>query len=240
MVVSIFSVLNKDGRERFSEESFLLADVKPDIVLEMPFLIMSNTDIDFQARDLQWRSCTIGNVLPTTRRVELIRKKKFAAAALDLKHEAFVVHVAALSVDLGDKVHPSKKAQIAHLKADEVPSKVPSKYANFVNVFSPKLAIELPEYTRINDHAIELVNDRQPPYGPIYNLRLMELETLKAYIKNNLANGFIKSFKSPARAPIFFDKKPDGSLRLYMDYQGLNNLTIKNWYPLLLVGESLD
>ncbi len=68
----------------------------------------------------------------------------------------------------------------------------------------------------------------------------MELETLKAYIKNNLASDFIKPSKSPAGALILFDKKPDGSLRLCVDYRGLNNLTINNWYPLPLVGESLD
>ncbi len=63
---------------------------------------------------------------------------------------------------------------------------------------------------------------------------------MKTYIKNNLANGFIRPSKSPAGAPILFDKKPDASLRLCMDYRGLNNLTIKNRYPLPLVGESLD
>ena len=68
----------------------------------------------------------------------------------------------------------------------------------------------------------------------------MELEILKAYIKNNLVNGFFRPFKSPAGVPILFDKKPDSSLRLCVDYRGLNNLTIKNWYPLPLVGESLD
>ena len=52
MVVFIFSVSDKDGRERFFEESFLLANVKPEIVLGMPFLTMSNADIDFQARNL--------------------------------------------------------------------------------------------------------------------------------------------------------------------------------------------
>ncbi len=53
IIVSTFFVLDKDSRERFFEKSFLLADVKPDIVLGMPFLILSNVDIDFQARDLQ-------------------------------------------------------------------------------------------------------------------------------------------------------------------------------------------
>ena len=42
------------------------------------------------------------------------------------------------------------------------------------------------------------------------------------------------------RAPILFDKKPDKSLRLCVDYQGLNNITIKNQYLLYLIGESLD
>ncbi len=240
MIVSTFSMSDKDGREKFLEKSFLLADVKSDIVLGMPFLTMSNADVNFQAWDLQWRSYTTEDILPTTRWVKLIGKKEFTAAALEPEHEAFVVHVVALSVDAGDEVHLSKRAQIAHLKADEPPTKVPSKYADFADVCSPKLAAELPKHTGINDHAIELVDDWQPSYNPIYSLRPVELETLKAYIENNLAGGFIRPFKSPTGAPIFFDKKPDSSLRLCMDYQGLNNLTIKNWYPLPLVEESLN
>ena len=58
---------------------------------------------------------------------------------------------------------------------------------------------------------------------------------MKAYIKNNLANDFIKPSKSPAGAFILINKKLDSSLKLYVDYQALNNLTIKNWYPLFLV-----
>ncbi len=123
---------------------------------------------------------------------------------------------------------------------DEAPTKVPSEYANFADAFSLKLAVKLPEHIGINDHAIKLVDDWQPPYGPIYSLKPMELEILKAYIENNLASDFIMPSKSPSGTPIFFDKKPDGSLRLCIDYQGLNNLTIKNQYPLPLVRESLD
>ena len=240
IVVSTFSILDKDGRERFFEESFLLANVKPEIVLGILFLTMSNADIDFQARNLQWKSYTIGNVLPTTRRVKLIKKKEFATAAFDPEHKAFVVHVAALSIDPGDEVHPLRKAQVAYRKANEAPTKVWSKYADFADVFSPKLAAKLPKHMGINNHIIKLVDDWQSPYDPIYSLGSVELETLKAYIENNLTNGFIRPSKSPARASILFDKKPDGSRRLCVDYQNLNNLTIKNWYPLPFVGESLD
>ncbi len=57
-------------------------------------------------------------------------------------------------------MHPSKKAQIAYLKANEAPTKVSSRYADFADILLLKLIIELPQYTEINDHAIELVNDQ--------------------------------------------------------------------------------
>ena len=137
-------------------------------------------------------------------------------------------------------VHPSWRPQISGLIAEEASTKVPTKYSDFADVFSPDLASELPEHTRINDHAMKLVDGQQPPYGPIYSLELVELETLKAYIETNLANRFIRPLKSPTDAPILFDRKLDGFFQLCVDYQGLNNLTIKNQYPLLLIGESLD
>ncbi len=115
-----------------------------------------------------------------------------------------------------------------------------SGYTDFVDVFLSKLVVELPKNMGINDHAIKLVDDWHPLYGPIYSLGLVELETLKAYIENNLANGFIWSFKFFIKALIFFNKNLNGSLRLYVDYWGLNNLTIKNRYLLFLVGKSLD
>ena len=68
----------------------------------------------------------------------------------------------------------------------------------------------------------------------------MELKTLKAYIKTNLANKFIKPSKLLVSAPIFFNQKSDGFLRLCFNYWGLNNFTINNQYPLALVGESLN
>ncbi len=100
--------------------------------------------------------------------------------------------------------------------------------------------MELPENTGMNEHVIELIEGKQPPYGPINALSLVELKTLEAYIKTHLKTGFIRPSKSPASAPILFNKKPDVSLRLCVDYRGLNNLTIKNWYPLPQIGEALN
>lgn len=148
--------------------------------------------------------------------------------------------MAALSINLDNEVHPSKRAQIAYFKVDEVSVKILSKYADFVDVFLRKLAIRFPKHTRIHDHAIKLVDNQYPIYGLIYTLGLVELETLKIYIKNNLVSGLIRSFKSPAEAPIFFEKKPDKSFWLCIGYRGFNNLRIKNCDLLHLVEQSLN
>ena len=78
-----------------------------------------------------------------------------------MEHKIFVIHVVALNINLGDEVCFSKKAQMAYLKVDEVPIKVLSKYADFINLFLSKLAAELLEYIKINNHAIKFV-DNQP------------------------------------------------------------------------------
>ena len=133
-----------------------------------------------------------------------------------------------------------RRPQVSGLIAEKAPTKVPAKYSDFADVFSPDLISKLPEHTGINDHVIELVDGQQPPYKPIYSLGSVELETSKAYIETNLANGFIWLSKFSTGAPILSDRKSNGSLRLCVKYQGPNNLTIKNRYPLPLIGESLN
>ena len=58
-------------------------------------------------------------------------------------------------------VHPFLKPQRAGLIAEKAPTKVPVKYANFADVFSPDLS-GLPEHTGINDRVIELFDGKRP------------------------------------------------------------------------------
>lgn len=76
----------------------------------------------------------------------------------------------------------------------------------------------LPKYTKINTYAIDLEEDKQPLYRPIYSLRPIKLETLKTYIKTNLANSFIRLSKYPTSASMLLDQKSDRSFRLCIDY----------------------
>ena len=150
----------------------------------------------------------------------MIDKKGFVKAALDENFETFVVHIAALEAPLsGMTIYLSQAAQIldnnsmqvATLKQDEALTEVPAKYSDFSDVFSEKEALVLPGRTDLNEHAIKLKGDKQSPYGPIYSLGLVELETLKAYMEIHLKTGFIRPSKSPAGASILFNKKPDSS-----------------------------
>ena len=56
-------------------------------------------------------------------------------------------------------MHFSKKAQIAHLKADEAPIKIFSKHTDFADIFLLKFSTKFFEYTIINYNVIELVNN---------------------------------------------------------------------------------
>ena len=161
---------------------------------------------------------------------------------LDQNHKAFIIYIAAfnISFDISDQVHLSRKVQITHLKADKILTEVLNKYADFIDIFLQRLVTKLPKLTSINNHTIKLVDDWQLLYDPIDSLDLEELKTLKDYIQNNLANRFIRLSKPPAKAPIFFDKKSDRSLKLCVNYCDFNNLTIKNKYLLFLIEKSLD
>ena len=74
-----------------------------------------------------------------------------------------------------------------------------NEYADFADVFLQKLAAELPEHG-ISNHAIELVDDWQPPYVPIYSQRSKELETLKAYIEKKPGQRLHQAFQVPRRS----------------------------------------
>ena len=114
---------------------------------------------------------------------------------------------------------------------------MPSEYEEYKNVFSEDAANELLPRGR-PEHAIEVTGD--PPYGPIYNLSEKELKVLRDYLREALERGWIRESTSPAGAPILFTPKKDDELRLCVDYRGLNQLTVKNRYPLPLMGEIMD
>ena len=125
--------------------------------------------------------------------------------------------------------------------ADTVPdfSIVPEEYLDFANIFSKtKASILAPHREYVLK--IELEEGATLPPGRLYSLSPVELETLRAFINENLRFGFIQPTSSSHAARVLFVKKKDGSLWLCVDYWGLNKISKKDRYPLPLISDLLD
>jgi hypothetical protein len=71
-------------------------------------------------------------------------------------------------------------------------------------------------------------------------LSLAERAGLNRQLKDAVEAGLIRPIYSELGSPILFVRKADGSLRLYIDYRGLNEVTRKDAYPLPRVDDTLD
>ena len=140
-------------------------------------------------------------------------------------------------------ISPSGDVEVKTLNSDGSKPKtpeIPECYKDLAKVFSKSEADTLPPHRGPIDHHIPLADSAKPVFGPIYNLSELELKVLKQYVDTQLKKGFICPSTSPFGFPVLFVKKPDGSLRLCIDYRALNRMTIKNRYPLPLTSEIMD
>ena len=118
-------------------------------------------------------------------------------------------------------------------------SGVPSDYHDYADVFSKKKADTLAPH-RPFDLKIELEEGTEPPIGRLYSLSPSEQGSLRDFLDEHLTNGFIRQSSSPHAAPVLFVRKKDGSLRLCVDFRGLNKITKKDRYPLPRTSDLLE
>lgn len=78
------------------------------------------------------------------------------------------------------------------------------------------------------------------PTSCLHNLSRPERESLETYICDSLAAGLIRRSSSPVGAGFFFVEKKDKTLRPGIDYRGLNDITVKNKYPLPLIDSAFE
>jgi hypothetical protein len=94
------------------------------------------------------------------------------------------------------------------------------------------------------DRDIKFVIELKPGIAPIYKtpfrMTTPELAELKEHIKELLEKGFIHPSSSPWGAPVIFVLKKDGTQRLCVDYCALNEVTVKNKYPLPRIDDLFD
>ncbi len=133
----------------------------------------------------------------------------------------------------------SEKLQEEPINEEPTLEEIPIPYRDLAKVFSKQEADKLPPH-RITDCKIILEKDATLHYGPIYSLTEEESKLLEEYIKENLEKGFIRPSESPAGYPVVFQKKKDGTLRVCIDYKKLNEVTIRNSYPIPLITDIIE
>ncbi|KAJ3009535.1 hypothetical protein NUW54_g2750 [Trametes sanguinea] len=165
--------------------------------------------------------------------VALVNTAAFLCSCRTSRSESYTLNLSAVLLD-----SVKGRSSLVNKEPPDL-SGVPSEYHEFANVFSKKKADTLPEHWPYG-LKITLGEGKVLPLGLIYSLSQVELHILREYIEENLCSGFIRPSNLPCRAPVLFIKKKDGSLRLCVDYRGLNKITWKDRYPLPLVSDLLD
>jgi hypothetical protein len=220
------SVTDSEGRAKnFQDVPFHVIDMEGfDVILGQPWLkdstiILDPSDWTFHYRRTQPVSkCKVEN------------PRRFSKLARGETVYALVL-VDTYSSDDGEPSSPKS----THI----VDGGLPSRYQDYSDVFSQEAAGKLPDGSI--EHEIRLqAGAKLPPTGPIYKQSAEELRVLLEYLETMLARGLIRKSTSPVGAPILFVKKPDGTLRLCVDYRALNEITVKNRYPLPRIDEMLD
>ena len=113
-----------------------------------------------------------------------------------------VTYLAALKEDLIDPM------------GDPMPSEIKKVPDEFKDVMPPEQPKKLPP-RRKKDHKIELESGAKPPAMGPYRMAPPELEELRRQLKELLDAGFIQPSMAPYGVPVLFQKKHDGSLRMW-------------------------
>ena len=116
---------------------------------------------------------------------------------------------------------------------------VPSCYHHLKEVFNKTKTLSLPPHCPF-DCAIDLIPGSTIPKGHLYSISVSKKKAMNEYITPSLEAGLIHPSSSPASAGFFFVQKKDGSLLPCIDYSPLNDITIKNRYPLPLMTSVFD
>jgi len=129
-----------------------------------------------------------------------------------------------------------KKVEVDHKKIEEM---IPKRFLKWRKVFGKVESERIPT-RKIWDHAIDLKETFKPQKGRIYLLSKNEREEVQNFINDQLRKGYIRPSKSPQTSSVFFVGKKNRSKRIVIDYRNLNNQTVKNNYPLLLITDLID
>jgi hypothetical protein len=157
-------------------------------------------------------------------------KKSIKLTTPDEKELEFVTEPVVIAKGFANR---AKVNQLEASQGSEVP---------VVNEFPDVFLKELPGMLLDRDieFVIELKSGTTPIYKTPFRKTTPELAELKKHNKELLEKGFIHPISSPWGAPVIFVPKKDSTQRLCIDYRALNEVTVKNNYPLPRIDDLFD
>jgi hypothetical protein len=117
---------------------------------------------------------------------------------------------------------------------------IPEAYKDFKDVFDLFQEDKLPEYNESLAMELELQTGKEHASSCQYKLSSVEYKALQEEVRRGLATGKIRRSQARGACPVLFVKKPDGSLRMCIDYRRLNSITKKIHPSLPLVSDLLE
>jgi hypothetical protein len=132
---------------------------------------------------------------------------------------------------------PSRKAYYKKSVSGPTLDQVPV-VCEYPDVFPVELLGMPPD--RDIEFMIELIPGTAPIAQRPYRMNPQELEELKKQLADMLSKGLIHPSTSPWGSPVLFVDKRDSTISLCMDYRKLNEVTIKNKYPLPKIEDLFD
>ena len=87
---------------------------------------------------------------------------------------------------------------------------------------------------------IPLEEGTKPIKRPAFRYSPREMKEIEEQVKYLLERGLITKSNSPFGAPVLFVPKPNGTLRMCIDYRALNKATVKNKWPIPRIDTLLD
>ena len=220
---------------------FLVTDLGPEnLILGLPWLKKVNPVIDWESGEMELPSSPEEpNPTPTSPFEQISANRATRRAWIkagiieDSSDELWMCAGFTLSTELAAKANESK----AKRTFEEM---VPEEYRKYTKVFSEVESQRLPEHQPW-DHTIDLKEGAPETLkSKVYPMPINEQEALNQFLDENLAKGYIVPSKSPMASPVFFVKKKDGKLRLIQDYRKVNDITVKNRYPLPLASDIIN
>jgi len=203
---------------------------KTDVILGMLWLQAHNLEINWEIGEVKMTRYPL--LCRRNTKLEKRQKAKKGKRVVILEEEKMVRWAMEDKEDWGR----DKEVEVDHKKIEEI---VPKRFLKWRKVFGKMESEKMPT-RKIWDHAIDLKETFKPRKRRIYPLSKNEREEVQNFINNQLKKGYIRPSKSPQMSPVFFVGKKNESKRIVMDYRNLNNQTVKNNYPLLLITDLID